>query len=180
MHTFSKAYDFHLNPETLGKHPPEELFFPEDLGVHGGVGLKVEFILADGKAWVGLFKEGYKSGKVVTGVFPTPSENLVCVIAQGQGYLIDVTNPGGWSRINVFPITSIAESPSERCLVFADHTKLGVLSEGGSQWATDRLASDELRILEVSGHVVKLEGWKAEEDRHFRFDFDLRSRKIVR
>jgi hypothetical protein len=181
MHSFSKAYDFRINPEMPGDRPASELlFFPKDLGVHGKVGLKVEFITADGTTWVGLFKEGYKSGEVVTGVFPTPSETFVCVIAQGQGYVIDVTNPDGWNRISVFPIMSIAESASERCLVFADHTKLGVLSEGGSQWGTDRIASDELRILDLSGHIVKLEGWKAEEDRHSRFDFDLRSRKLVR
>lgn len=179
MHTFSKAYDFRLDPEISGVHPTVEMFFPKDLGIHGKVGLRVEFTLADGKKWVGLFGEGYRADNVITGVFPTPNENMVCVVAQGQGYLLDVTNPDEWSRINVFPITSIAASAAERCLVFADFTKLGVLPEGGPQWASDRIASDELRILEVTGHIVKVEAWKAEDDRHRRLDFDLRSRRIV-
>jgi hypothetical protein len=179
MRTFSKAYDFLLNPEISGTHPVSETFFPRDLGAHGEVGLRVEFIPRVGKPWVGIFKQGYKSGKVVTGIFPTPHENLAFVVAQGDGYLIDARSPNHWTRIKVFPITSIAESLSERCLVFTDDTRLGGISEDGLEWVSDRIASDELRIVSVHGHLVNLEGWKAEENVKRGFDFDLRSRRQI-
>jgi|SRR5215469_4250501 len=179
MHTFSKAYDFHLNPELPGQSSAREIHFPKDLCFRGKVGLKGEFIPAGGTTWVGIFEEGYKSTEVITGVFPMPSDYLACVIAQGRGYLIDVVRPDEWKSISVFPITSIAASESERCLVLADHTKLAVLSEDGRQWTTDRIASDQLHIVDLVGHVVQLEGWMAEENRCCPAAFDLRLRRVI-
>ncbi|HEY6251726.1 MAG TPA: hypothetical protein VI685_17350 [Candidatus Angelobacter sp.] len=179
MHTFPGIYDFHLNPELPGERQAAEIYFPNDLRLRGKVGLKVEFTLAKGATWVGVFAEGYESTDVITGVFPTPNDHFACVIAQGRGYLIDVMRPEEWKSISVFPVTSIAASESEHCLILTNHTNLAVLSEDGASWTTDRLASDELHIVGLVGHVVQLEGWIAEENRRCPVAFDLRSRRAM-
>jgi hypothetical protein len=106
----------------------------------------------------------------------TPSKEHCCVVACGQGYLVNVPNP---DQTVTLPDGGgiVAAVGSSRLLVLVTFTELlGILPEG-RWWRSERLASDGIRNVVVSEDTVTGEAWQAHGDRWVGFRIDAQTGK---
>ncbi len=146
---FPHQYEVDLEAE-LPPCPGKErvLYFPQEpyRGGRGG-GLLARIIPHEGQPWIGMFAgEGEGLDKVLS----TPDQHRVCVVSEGEGYLVTANDPKRWESVRCWPILDARPIPEQGLIVFADYTQLTAYSREGLAWTTRRLAWDGLRIAEVS------------------------------
>jgi hypothetical protein len=106
------------------------------------------------------FKSGYPSPVGLSGIFSTPNPNVLCVVASGAGYWVDVLQQTK-SDISCFPVRQVQIIEEPRLLVFADFTRLEAYDANGLKWRTEHLVSDELFIVDRNPVVLTCEGLDA-------------------
>lgn len=124
--------------------------------------------------WMGNFRSELQSPGVVNGIFSTPSPEIVCVVAGGFGYWVDVFRQTK-SDIKCFPIRQVQIIEVPNLLVFADDTRLAAYDADGLKWRTDRLALDELFIVDRTNAFLTCEGLDDVANATIRFKVDLSS-----
>jgi hypothetical protein len=129
--------------------------------------------------WVGRFEIAYGVPPATSGVYATPRQDRVCVVAGGQGIVIDVRNPKNFDLVACFPINSVAQSPTTTRLVFADFTSLEAWDANGKVWDSGRVALDELEIVRVDTSSVFCRCCGLGPNYHFEFDVDLMDGTII-
>lgn len=148
-------------------------YFPEDRAAgQDGLLVRVRPAAAGANAWYGLFAFGKWGGIGCTRVLSMPNPERFCVVANGAGYIVDVTNPEQWFEILTFPILHVVPIRSAGIIVFADHTEMLAYDRDGEKWRTTRLAWDGLKIVSHDSQVLKGE-YADLEDTIRRFDVDL-------
>lgn len=151
----------------------ERFYYPGASTQGGGDGPIVRVIPYSGDPWVGVFAFGKNAPKDgATGVFTFLDPDVVCVVAHGDGYLVQVDNPRDWKAIEVYPICIVMPVVSRNIIVFANHTELTALGRSGAVWKTKRLAWNEMKITRVTDDFIEGETWdiRSEEDVSFRVD----------
>jgi hypothetical protein len=123
----------------------------------------------DGEPWVGDFECGPGG---VTGLFATPSPEVLCVVTKGQGFWIPVQAPADYEIIRSIPIQEVLAVPNGRTLVFVDHTRLAAYSLNGLQWLTDDLSWDGLKVTEVTAEAVRGTAWDSPANLEVPFSVD--------
>ena len=104
-----------------------------------------------------------------------PNPHWVCVVAEGQGYLINANVPTSWERIAIIPILDVRPIQARQIIVFADHTRLMAYGLSGMQWKTKRLVWDALTITEVTEELIRGKGCDAGNGETVYFTVDLSS-----
>ncbi len=102
QHIFPEAYSWKILPGFPGdtnifNFPPEVKPYSE--------GLVIKLETKTGKTWVGNF-HGI-SEEYLSGVYSTPQVDSVCIICEGNGYMVNVDEPQNASNIPVSPIVNI-------------------------------------------------------------------------
>lgn len=120
--------------------------------------------------WVGSFECGPGG---LTGVFATPSPDVICIVVRGQGYWIPVQSPEGYQIIRSIPIREVLASPSRGIMVFVDDTRLAGHGDAGPLWVTERLSWDGLRVTEVTPNRIKGTGWDSPASKDVPFCVDI-------
>jgi hypothetical protein len=131
----------------------------------------------DKPEWVGRFEIAYGVPPAINGVFATPRPDRICVVAGGQGFVIDVGNPKNYELVRCFPINSVAQSPTMNRMAFADFTGLEAWDANGSVWASRSVATDELMIVHINAGSLVCRGW--EPDFTFEIDIDLTDGTVI-
>ena len=146
---FSPVFTCDTNPEIYQNDITQVLFFttPHKTVTGGGVRIRVEPNC--GTPWTGIFDWG--DGNLCR-VCACPNMKFLCVIANGQGYLVDTTNPSSFDMISLSPIIDLAEAPKLGVLVLHDYCSAKVISRNGVLWCK-YLASDELSIICVEEEI---------------------------
>ena len=138
----------------------------------GSESLWLEVNPSDGESWIGGFECG--PGRL-TGLFATPSPDVVCVVVKGQGFWVPVLLPGDVEIIRSLPIQEVFAIPGKPILVFADYTELEAYGEGGFLWRTERLAWDGLKVTEVTAETIRGMAWDSPANREVPFAVDTES-----
>ena len=126
----------------------------------------------DGEPWIGGFECG--PGRL-TGLFATPSSEVLCVVVKGQGFWVSVLAPGGYEIIRSLPIQQVFVVPGKRVLVFADYTELEAYGGSGFLWRTERLSWDGLKVTEVTAEAIRGTAWDSPANREVSFSVDTES-----
>ncbi len=116
--------------------------------------LIVEFQPDGGAPWIGNF-EPLDPDYPLTGIYACPSPHQVCIVAQGEGYLVRVNAPSEWERLPVAPTLGIERVPDRPILFAWDFQDLLAYGPGGLIWWVERLSLDGIRILEVTSEVIR-------------------------
>jgi hypothetical protein len=179
---YTLEFDAHYDVERLNNRPQGNMYeFRCDRNPlnKGGLILEMdsdqlffEVTPFDGKSWTGSFESG-PGGR--TGVFATPSAEVLCVVAKGQGFWIPVLSPTSFEAIRAVPIKEILTVPRRRILIFVDYTKLAAYGEDGFLWQTDRLSWDGLKITEVSADMIRGMAWDSPANQEVPFSVDAQS-----
>jgi len=151
--TFIHTYDIQILDEMKTGH--EIYYYPEASTQGGKDGIIVQVGSTQGQTWIGVFAFGNITRNGFSGVFTTPHQSKLCVVANGTGYFVDANNPKDWEEIKLVPITDVKISESQNIIVFADYTKLIAYDSNGIKWKTKQLAWEKLKITECSNTYIK-------------------------
>lgn len=133
----------------------------------------------DGASWVGAFARGYDEAASKTGVWFTPNDGNVAVVAEGAGYYVDVRDPTQWQDVRIFPIRIVLPLLEQQLLVFGDFARLAAYDATGLKWATPDFVWDDLAITSVDEHFIIASGYDAEHDRRVEVTIELNSGEVA-
>ena len=170
---FPHSYEVKVISERPGTSQGEH-YFPSEQEV-GGDCTMIEVVPYGGPRWTGLFERGYKSPEALTGIFATPNEDELCVVASGEGYLVRASDPTNWEKVRSFPIRDVRLLNKEAIIVFADFTTLIAYNEKGVAWKTPEISWDGLKITEVTQGQIKGLAWDAPGAEEVRFYVDAKT-----
>jgi len=170
--TFPHAYECELLTETPGISPPH-YYFPGATTRGGRDGVLVEVRPERGLAWLGTFAFGQVTPRGVVGVFATPDPQRLCVVSNGEGYLVSVMAPTEWEAVRATPIIDVRPVLAQGIIVFADYTTLVAYGQTGMKWKTKRLTWESLRIVEVTDALIRGEFWDIRSEGTTSFVVDL-------
>jgi hypothetical protein len=170
---FPCIYDVDENVELPSGGKRIVYYYPGARTDGGKDGLILGLSPAKGLKWVGCFESGYRSNVALTEISSCPNENEICVVSSGTAYVVRVDNPLAWQTMPCYPVTQLVPAPEHGLLVFSDFTKLAAVGLGGVRWVTARLATDTLKIVGINGNIMRVAGWKAEDDFNVETEIDL-------
>lgn len=137
-------------------------------GVPSTGALDLAFVPAGRAPWLGRFAGGLTHYSCVQLIDPW----LCCVVASGQGYLIDVREP---ERTVILPgsgiVNSVFAERGEVCILVSPTDLAGIVSDG-HWWQSERLASDGIRDVAVLRGIITGMGWQAHSDTWVGFAID--------
>jgi hypothetical protein len=139
--------------------------------VDGGVLIEV---VADQGKWTGLVANAPASvAAAQTGVYSTPSPSVVCVVARGEAYFIEVHKPERWWALEESPVVAVRSATADGLLVLANPRRVMAVGQNGMAWRTPRLAIDGIELGEPADGV--LPGVSDPRDYAEEFVVDLRT-----
>lgn len=141
--------------------------------------LLVAITRPDGESWVGAFARGHDERASETGIWSTPDDRQVAVVAAGAGYYVDIEKPGEWQEIPVFPIRIVLTLLQPQLLVFGDFARLAAYGSKGIKWTTSDFVWDDLAITSTDERSIIASGYDAEHDRRVEVRIDLESGEVV-
>lgn len=167
---FIANYDCEVLPGLPGVGPVPLQFHPQGQSTHSQ-GLVIKVVPNSGIPWIGNFQFG---DGTLSEVYSTPSEQIVCVVAKGQGYLVPVNRPVEYQIVKSYPIKEVFPVPQRRLVVFADFTKLSAYG-ADFVWVTSRLSWDGLKITSVTSELIQGLAWDSPLDKEVEFFVDVRT-----
>jgi hypothetical protein len=119
----------------------------------------------------GVRTGGTSVGSPNTGIYTTPNDNRLLVLARGDAYLIDVQDPTNYEALSTGrPVVVVKPIPRESVLLLAKPWDVTAIGQDEVLWTTGRLAIDGLRLDESQhGRVAGVADPRDLEPR----DFDL-------
>jgi hypothetical protein len=161
---------------------PEHVYYPDPPG------LIVELETPDRSPWTAVFA-GHKPSEsrptpAVTGLFTTPDEDLLCVVAGGVVYFVEPgdEHPFGRRSMVTNPIRHVLPFPAHGVIVFADIAYIygyGFVEKPGCYgvyeiWC-ERLGDDELKVVRVTEDRIEGSAWNAPSEEVRGFSLDVRT-----
>jgi hypothetical protein len=169
---FSHAFEFELVSELRSNHT-KRLFYPGAIESGGHDGLNVHVIPHESDEWIGTFAFGHFGPKAITGICTTPSPTKLCVIAEGQAYLVDVVNPEACDSLRIIPVLAVRSSAKHRLLIFASHTELLAVGVDGIAWRKARLSWDSMKLTSMNDDKLCGVFWDIRSESEQGFTVDL-------
>jgi hypothetical protein len=142
-------YGLRLLDELPGSGGADHVFSRDGRTIDGGVLIEV---FGAGAGWTGLVANAPESVSAAhSGVYSTPSPVVLCVVARGEAYFIDVNAPDGWWALEDAPVVVVRCAVAENLLVLATPWRVIAVSDSGVVWRTSRVAIDGISLGEPAG-----------------------------
>lgn len=148
-------------------------YYPNGTIKGGRDGLIVQVYPPSSEPWIGTFAFGDLSRKGKNGLYTWPNPEMLCVVSQGQGYVVSVDEPMNYEMINIDPILDIVPVAARKIVVFANYTELVAYGESGPVWVTDRLSWDGLKLTRINNDYIEGEVWDPRVEANVVFKVDL-------
>lgn len=128
MQLVTLGFDASYDVERLDRTPPSKMYeFARPRQTAGELVLETGFVTLHfevaplgRRPWIGAFECGPGG---LTGLFATPSPDVLCVVAQGQGFWVPVLEPERFEITRSFPVKRVISVPGEPILVLVDYTR---------------------------------------------------------
>lgn len=150
------------------------LYFGSGLRSHSE-GLVVRVTPREAEPWVGNFALGVGG---ITRVMEAPEINIICVVAEGNAYFVDVTRPLKY-EIGFTMVERAIDISERQLLVLANNTGLVAYGSGGCFWRTPRISWDGIEITNVSPHLITGVAWNAPTQSEVTFSVDVLTGKVL-
>ena len=176
--TFPRNYEIRILESAPPVHPVEKLYhYPVELDEGDRSGAYVRVTPQSGSAWVGFFALGFDSIQVVNQVCSTPDPGRFCVVVGGYAYVVNISDPADWLRIEQRPVVDLRVLSHQSLLLFTGFTSITALGAPGIMWTTERLTWEGVTITEINGSKLQGHGWDALADKEVPFEVDLKTGK---
>ncbi len=128
---FNSNYRFELLDEWPGVADSEKRFyFPFATLMGGKDGLMIRFYPHESNNWLGVFEFG---GGVTTGVYTCPNPDQVCVVSQGNSYIVNVNNPRDYIFRNL-GTSGVYQVHKRQLLILTECNGICALGKTGIIW----------------------------------------------
>ena len=115
----------------------------------------------------------------LNGVWATPESSVVCVIAGGQAYLVEVGDEHRWEAIQrCFPIMEAVVSEASQTLVLSSGSQVLILGHGKREVIVD-IESAHVSDIEVRAGRLVGTYWDAERARVYGFKMRLSDGELL-
>lgn len=155
------AFPHNYRADILTEFPSGEartFYYPGGSDRGGRDGLAIALTAHNGERWIGIFAFGGFGGSI-TALASTPDPGTLCVVSEGDGYLVKVDDPDHWSDIPVVPVTYLQPIPESGMIVVADYTSIAALGGDRLLWRTKQISWDGIFISHIGPHYIEGEGW---------------------
>lgn len=143
----------------LPPYGPEALpFSATGQGMHRE-GLVVRFESDQGSDWTGNFQPGLAG---IERVVRHPNGHHFVVVASGQAYVVDPTNPRTWQSFGGM-ITDVIEVTHLNGIVFGNGLWFEFLGPNGVAWKSRRLSWDGMRDLRIENGKIVGKSWTPDD-----------------
>lgn len=135
--------------EVLRERPSESgdiYYYPGASTVGGRDGLLLRFVPTSGRPWIGVFAFGDLAFRALSGAFASADPIRMLVVARGEGYLINVTEPKDWESVPFAPITDTRPVPDHLLLLVITPWEIGAYGASGFVWSTGRIAMEGITL----------------------------------
>jgi len=155
------------------------IYQPGGSAGHGKDGILLKFRSRGAAEWLGCFAFGHSSYKF-SGVFTTPNCEYACVVSNGTAYWVDARDPADCNPLPFVPVLTAKALIEEKILLLADFITLTLVSADGQLWRSPRLCWDDLRIMSIENGIVGGVGYDPISACDTVFEFDVRSRRVLK
>jgi hypothetical protein len=160
---FDPAYDVELGPEFPGGGEWLYPVFAFDRDGHldpqfvSRWGAPVIAVIHPqrGEQWVGMFPAGGLGG--VSGAFATPSAQHLCIVADGEAFLVRTDAPQEGALVVQDQVRQVAVASTTLLLLVRDIDIVAVGARGVA-WRSPRLAVDDLRVTTAGPTAIHCTG----------------------
>lgn len=104
--------------------------------------------------WVGMFQAGGLGG--LTGAYACPQDTDLCVVAEGQAYIVSVTRPAAGALAAQNTVTQVEALPT--LLLLVRPWDIVAIGADGVAWRTLRLVVDDLRVERADERSIVCSG----------------------
>jgi hypothetical protein len=111
--------------------------------------------------WVGTFTGGGRDGVFVSGLYACPSPNDLCVVADGNAYLVDVTQPDRGAPLVHDDVSQVLRVPGKSLVLLVRFIDIVAIGVSGVAWRTPRLVLDFLRVEQITEDKIVCSGREA-------------------
>lgn len=154
---FPHKYDVEL----LNELPVESDFLCYPGAIEAGCleGLIVQITPHEQNPWVGVFAFGYPDEEYAecNGVYSCPNPNSLCVVSDGDAFIVDTQSPKQWTIVRCTPVLSVKSLVEHGLLLFIDFSSIWAWGSDGLQWyanvAHDGLAVEGVNEVFVYGRA---------------------------
>jgi hypothetical protein len=175
---FPANYEVGIPPE-LPSDGKDVLYFPPaESGQQHLYEAAVKFSHPDRRPWYGVFAARSKreEGLTLASTLPDPDSCFVSVF--GTGYVVNVRRPGDWISIPLYPVRQNVVISDSGLLVLSCFTRVTAYGREGRRWTTERLCSDQLKIVGIKGRWIDCSGWDAASGQEVPLRLDISSGKL--
>lgn len=162
---FPHAYECEVLLGLPGEGPAPLAFARPSQATHSE-GVVISVVPAVGERWLGNFQYGNEGA---SGVFAFPNPDVLCVVARGQGYLVNADRPSVFDLVEANPIKQVLSVPERELVVFVDYTMMVAYGTDGLAWRTGHLSWDGLRITSIGSLSIDGFAWDAPAGKEVRF-----------
>jgi hypothetical protein len=156
--------EFGLHPRFIAQAEPssspisvrEYVFKPRSVRIEPGVigrWLRVRVLSEFAPGWVGRFLPGPTDYKL-SGLFALPSRVHLCVIANGEGYVVPINSPTEWEPVSVGPVIDVCRVRDRPIVVFADFQNLAAYGPQGLLWKVENLSLEDIVIRSAEPQAI--------------------------
>lgn len=163
---------------TLGLHDPESTYrisHARDGKSHLDV-LTLRIRPAGRNDWEGEFFRSCGDG--LDGAYSTPDQDVLCVVAGGEGYLVNVLRPLEFRMIPFGSVESVFQVSSVPAIVFVGSTDVATYGDADEIWTSERISYDGFQNLQLQGNELRGQAWLAPTDEWYDFKVDLRKKRV--
>jgi hypothetical protein len=111
---------------------------------------------AEGRSWVGMFAAGGLGQ--LRAAFACPSPTLLCVLADGLAYLVDVESPASGAVIAHDQVGQVVGSTTPPLLLLVRFIDIVAVGPHGIAWKSPRLCVDDLVVRKVTVDAIACTG----------------------
>jgi hypothetical protein len=122
---------------------------------------------------------GFLAPEVPTGLWSAPNPAEICVVSGGYSYLIDTTDPTGFTMIAFRPVLEVRPLLEHGLLLFTGHRALLAWGVNGRAWQSEKLSDEGLTITAIRGKELDGQGWDMLTDKETPFTLDLKTGQRV-
>lgn len=169
--SFPRTYECEHLQETPA-NIDQIFYYPGGSTVGGRDGHIIRVMPYEGDSWVGIFAYGALSPNGANGLYTLPDPARLCVVAQGQGYVVQANAPASYETVEAQPILDVRPIVEREIIVFATFTDLVAYGKAGQLWRTERLAWEELKITEVTADHIRGKVWDPQTESYVDFTID--------
>jgi hypothetical protein len=148
-------YAFELLHEIPGAGQTVVYHAPNDRQA-GRDGLWVRVAPLDGEPWIGMFAFGGVGSETIAGVYTCPDPMRICVVADGEGYLVRVDQPTKADPAKLVGITGVLQVSNPGLLIMANPWDVCAYDNHGVCWVADSVGVDGIKLLDADERFLRL------------------------